>query len=106
MAGPLIPASGSFLVASLRDSFDLLALKRKTPYDHTGAPKRPALILPRPRALDEAHARHPTPRRRRRADHGVRNLLHASLATTLMYLNSDDVRRAKLVVGRFAVPRL
>jgi hypothetical protein len=33
------------------------------------------------------------------------NLRHASLATTSMYLHTDDVRRAKQVTDRFAVPR-
>jgi hypothetical protein len=33
------------------------------------------------------------------------NLRHASLATTSMYLHTDDARRAKQVADRFAVPR-
>jgi integrase len=33
------------------------------------------------------------------------NLRHASLATTSMYLHTDDARRARQVADRFAVPR-
>ena len=33
------------------------------------------------------------------------NLRHASLATTSMYLHTDDARRAKQVADRFAAPR-
>jgi site-specific recombinase XerD len=33
------------------------------------------------------------------------NLRHSSLATTSMYLHSDDARRAKQVAARFAAPR-
>ena len=33
------------------------------------------------------------------------NLRHASLATTSMYLHTDDARRAKQVVDQFAAPR-
>ena len=33
------------------------------------------------------------------------NLRHASLATTSMYLHTDDARRAKQVADRFAAPQ-
>ena len=33
------------------------------------------------------------------------NLRHTSLATTSMYLHTDDARRAKQVADRFAAPR-
>ena len=33
------------------------------------------------------------------------NLRHASLATTSMYLHTDDARRAKQVTDRLAAPR-
>jgi hypothetical protein len=34
-----------------------------------------------------------------------RALWHASLATTTMYLHTDDARRAKQVADQFAAPR-
>ena len=61
-------------------------------------------ILPVPDSVRHTHASHALARG---ADlTTVRdNLRHASLATTSMYLHTDDARRAKQVVDRFAAPR-
>jgi len=56
--------------------------------------------------LDPAHACHPPLLEGGAELTTVRdNLRHASLATTSMYLHTDDARRARQVADRFSAPR-
>jgi hypothetical protein len=55
-------------------------------------------------ALDEAPPRHPCARPRRRADNGARQPLPRLVATTSIYLHSDEVKRERQMHAAFGLP--